>query len=142
MANLRRFIWEGLKEEDIMGIYLNRWPKVGLCRIEVLENLRIRVYSQMIASGTELEGSVELIMPNEDFSGTCRIFLNGHESHCPYKIDGSTLVINHNIAQIKIQNHDKKWTWVHINHYKVNNWFGLWPNEDSMNIDDTIGIID
>lgn len=136
MANLRDFVWSGLRAGMDIDVYpASRWPKVGSGKLLQLEPLNLKFTGEAFG----IKGSIEIIMPDTSPRGTCIVKLNNDdEKKCPYAVEGQTLVINHPDTQIRIQDHDSKWTWVHSSK-PVGVWGGLWPAGMDMALEDTTG---
>jgi hypothetical protein len=128
MADLTKFMWNGLHSGMPIDLYLNRWPKIGNGKAEIIEPLHVKIHGNGNVLGKKFEITIEIIMPDTSPSGKCTVLLNGSKAEgCDYKTDGGSLLINHPQSQIKIQANEKKWSWVHINS-PVNAWVGAWPS--------------
>lgn len=127
MADLRKFLWDGVRTGMLLDLYLNRWPKIGNGRADLIEKLHVKVSGE--SSVLKFNIDVEVIMPDESMSGQCVVILNGKRAdNCNYLVKGGTLTINHPQAQIKLQAKDKKWSWIHVNN-PILAWSALaeWP---------------
>lgn len=141
MADLKKYMWEGVQKGMAFDLYLNRWPKIGDGQFEIAESLHVKIIGNGNLLGTKFEFSIEVIMPDTSLFGKCTVILNGsREVGCAFNVIEGTLIINHPIAQIKIQDNDKKWTWVHVNH-PVIAWIGAWPSGIKMAHEDNFGDI-
>lgn len=135
MANLRNFVWSGLRAGMDVDVYpASKWPKVGSGKVEILEPLHLKFTGE----GFGQKGTIEIIMPNDGTIGVCTVILNGERSNnCQYAVNGQTLYINHPKTQIRIQANDSKWTWVYSS-APVGVWGGIWPTGMTLEIEDTI----
>lgn len=141
MADLKKFMWEGVQSGMAFDLYLNRWPKIGIGQFEIAEPLHVKINGNGNVLGTKFEFSIEVIMPDTSSHGTCKVILNGStKQECAYNAVGGTLTINHPVTQIKIQDNDKMWTWLHINN-QINGWIGAWPSGMNMAHEDNFGDI-
>lgn len=138
MANLRDFVWSGLHAGMDVDLYpASRWPKVGSGKVNVLEPLRL----SFTGKGFGIEGTIEIIMPDTSPRGVCTVIFNDHRAdNCPYSVSDRTLIINHPDTQIRLQDHDSKWTWAYSS-MPVGVWGGIWPAGMDMEPDDTTGAL-
>ena len=127
MADLKKYVWEGLTSGQAVDIYLNRWPKIGSGVIDIIENLHLKCTGSGGIFGFTIKGSIEIRMPDTSSNGVCKVSLNGGtEESCKYQVSDGKLQINHSKTQITMYDNDKKWSWVHINN-PVSAWAGIWP---------------
>lgn len=141
MADLKKYMWEGVQSGMAIDLYLNRWPNIGNGQVEIAESLHVKINGNGTILGKKFEFFIEVIMPDISPFGNCTVILNGScEDGCAYNVREGTLTINHPLTQIKIQDNDKKWTWVHINN-PTNAWIGAWPSGMKMAHEDKFGDI-
>lgn len=123
MADLRKFIAPDARTGQKLGIYVAR-IQVGEGTFQTVEPLRVVVHGKGKFFGKEISGSVEVIMPDTTPDGECTLVLNGvrHEK-CPYQTSGQALLIHGAGEEIRIQDHDRSYTWIQARGI----WAGLWP---------------
>ena len=138
MADLKNFIYSGLQSGTKFDLYLSRWPKIGNGKSEIVESLHLKVEGSAKVFGQTFSGSIEITMPDKSPVGRCIVSINnGKAEQCAYKVDGRTLIINHPETQIKVQNNDKKWTWVHINS-PVSIKIGILPTDVALSDEESL----
>lgn len=142
MANLKKFIWDGLQSGMNVDYYTNRWPKIGEGKSEIVEALHLKFSALITILGKEYKLSAEIIMSDESPKGNCVLVLNSQRvENCPYTVNGETLIINHPDCQIRLQDNDKKWSWFHVSSpsLPISGWFGAWPSGQKMMDDESFG---
>ena len=68
-----------------------------------------------------------------------RVKYIGLTAKCPYKVTDGKLIINHPKFQMILYDHDKEWSWMHIN-YIIPALCGIWPTKKEMPIEETFGM--
>jgi hypothetical protein len=133
MADLKKYIWEGVKTGMPFDLYYSSWAKIGSATAETAESLHIKLKCHGKILGNEFNFTIEIVMPDTSPSGKCTVILNGsREDGCLYKVDNDTLIIHYTKTEIKIKGNDKSWTWIGINN-PLPIWIGAWPAK--LNID-------
>lgn len=151
MADLTQFVHTGLRPGDALGIYSNRFPRIGAGKMHEIAPLRLKVSGEGgVPKLVQASGSVTIIMPDLQPEGTCtlRITARGHlfgepfdvdtTAECPYRTEGGDkpkLFIRHDDGELELHNRDRAWTWVGPGIPRLP-WIGLWPETEEFVSDD------
>jgi hypothetical protein len=123
MANLQNFVSRALHGGSSVDIYLNRTPRIGSAKLEVVQPLQLRTSGAIKVFGFTVTGA-EIDMPDESPSGTCTVKYNGGSYACPYHVDGAYLKIQIQGREVSISA-DGTWTWIGVGGFP--GWIGIWP---------------
>lgn len=136
MANLRSFLWSGSHDGMPVDIYLNRTPQIGSGVLRTAQPLHVVLQGSASVLGKQIDGTVEIIMPDESSGGTCTVVLNGaRHDDCAYHVDGGYLKIQVADRELTLGGAgDKQWTWVGVS--GVPGWVGVWPGSHAMAADE------
>ena len=121
MANLRNFVWSGLKDGSPLDFY-KAGVLIGKGKVNTLEPLHLNVTGKLAGI---IEGTVDIKMPDESPRGRCTVMGPGDEKpvEADYHTEGGRLKIAYK-AGIALYDHDRMYSWIG---YGILGWYGAWP---------------
>ena len=126
MADLTRFVNSALRQGNNIDVYLNRWPSIGNGRANVLETLHANLTVHVKILNIEINGDIDIVMPDTSPSGSCRVnFLGNVRDNCPYRTFDNKIEVRVADRTLTLYPGDKAWTWLDVS--GVPGSIGIWP---------------
>jgi hypothetical protein len=120
MANLKQFIAPDARNGGSFDVYVAR-INVGSGKYLAVEPLRLSVQGEAKTPFGDIQGSVQVVVPDLAPAGKCTVVLNGgtHEG-CPYRTEGHALKVDiSGKTELTLRDHDRSYSWVQAK--------GIWP---------------
>ena len=133
MADLTKFVNPALKQGENFDVYLNRFPKIGSGRANVLQPLHAALYVDASVLGNTIKGDIDIVMPDTSPSGTCKISFLGAARNATYTTNGNKLVIQVDGRTLTFYAGDKSWSWIDAS--GVPGSIGIWPTSKALHAD-------
>jgi hypothetical protein len=128
MANLKNFFNPALTTGTEVDLYFNGRSHIhiGEGKVHNLDVLNAKFWAKGKVLHIDFNETVEIVMPDETPSGTCRIRVgNGEWIESKYSSSGSKLNIE--FRKIEIYVSSRHWTILGIQTDTVYAWVGIWP---------------
>ncbi len=133
MANLRKYIYNGLHAGSKVDLYLLK-GKVGEGQITKFDALSMEIHAKGEVMGIKFDTNVHIVMPDESGEGRCELAVGSHQAQAQhYQEEQGKLRLDMR-EEVAIYS-ENKWTWVwvqHPTHIAKRGWIGIWPRQESL----------